>query len=129
MNNSSLFTDLDLRFEPHPESGDLFVLKDENAIKTALKNLIQLNFYDVPFDPLLGSNISNLLFEDFSVVTKLSLERNIQLLIHQHDNRIVIDKVLLEQIEEKHQLNITIEYYTTYSEELKTFSTIIKRTR
>jgi hypothetical protein len=57
------FTDIDLSFEPHPNTGDLMVKTDDNAIKNAVKNLILTKHYERAFHSEIGSSVMGMMFE------------------------------------------------------------------
>ena len=48
------YADLDLSLTKHPIRNDIVLLKDDKAIKNAVKNLLRSNFYERPFQPTLG---------------------------------------------------------------------------
>jgi hypothetical protein len=52
--NSRPFKDIDLDFERNPVTNDVNTVDNVVAIKRAVKNLIQTNFYERPFQPELG---------------------------------------------------------------------------
>ena len=64
--------DLDLSLKQHPIRKDINVLKDDNAIKNAVKNLLITNAFERPFQPQLGANLRGLLFEPADAITKIS---------------------------------------------------------
>ena len=61
------FVDLDLSFKVNPFTKDLYLKTDEEAVKTALKHLIQTRNFERPFHPEIGTQVYSLLFENFSV--------------------------------------------------------------
>jgi phage baseplate assembly protein W len=61
--NTRLFSDVDLSFEKHPATKDIFAKYDDNAIKNSVKNLILTRHYERPFHSEIGSNVNNMLFE------------------------------------------------------------------
>jgi len=61
--NSKAFKDIDLSFLPHPVSGDVRVLKNEDAIKRAVRNLIQTIGGERPFSSNLGTDVTRSLFD------------------------------------------------------------------
>jgi len=61
--SESAYSDLDLLFKKHPQTGDVVVRKDADAVKRAVKNIILTNHYERPFKPGFGGSIRNLLFE------------------------------------------------------------------
>ena len=60
---SRAFKDFDLSFRRNPITKDVNTLKNENAIKEAVKNIVRYNFYEKPFLPNYGGNITGALFE------------------------------------------------------------------
>lgn len=87
------YKDLDLNFYPHPITGDVPALTDEAAIKRALRNLIQLNYYEVPFKPEVGSSIRQLLFEQVSSASGYVLSQLIKNLINEYEPRVELQDV------------------------------------
>jgi len=61
--NSRRFRDIDLDFGRNVVTNDVNVVEDVIAVKRAVKNLVQTNFYERPFQPELGCDIFNILFE------------------------------------------------------------------
>ena len=59
---SKIFRDIDLSFTAKP-NGEIYVKRDAAAVTQALKNLIQTNYYEKPFQPFFGGNIRSMLFE------------------------------------------------------------------
>lgn len=57
------YADLDLTFRVHPQTGDVVVRTDVEAVKRAIRNIILTNNYERPFKPGFGGSIRNLLFE------------------------------------------------------------------
>ena len=63
--NEVVYKDLGLSFIPHPVTKNVGVLKNENAVKRAVRNLILTNKGEQVFDELYGGHITALLFEVF----------------------------------------------------------------
>jgi len=57
-----VYSDFDLRMVQHPLNNKLVVLKEENAIKRALINLILTEPGERPFNPNFGTPLNGLLF-------------------------------------------------------------------
>ena len=60
---SRVFKDISLSFEPHPITGDLPIIKNENAIRRSVRNLVETIPTERFFQPLLGSDVRASLFE------------------------------------------------------------------
>jgi phage baseplate assembly protein W len=61
--SKSAYSDLDLLFQKHPQTGDVVIRTDADAIKRSVKNIILTNHYERPFKPNFGGSIRELLFE------------------------------------------------------------------
>lgn len=103
--NTRTFTDLDLNFIANPVTGDVSRRFDENAVKQSVKSLILTNHYERLFHPEIGSQVNSLLFEPFSPLTKVMMERAIINTLNNFEPRIEIQDV---------QCNLNPDNYTVY---------------
>lgn len=85
-----IYSDLDLNFIPHPLTGDIAMKVNEQAISQSLKNIIQYNFFEKPFNPDFRSKVSDLLFEDFSPRIAILIEKYASEIISKYEPRIQI---------------------------------------
>ena len=60
---SRAFKDISLSFKRHPVTNDILVIKNEDAIKRSVQNIVLTIIGEKPFEPLFGSNINSSLFE------------------------------------------------------------------
>ena len=65
-NNKHLYSDLDLRFNATLSTGDVSMKYDTQAVIASIKNLLNTNKYDRPFQPDISSGLNALLFEPLS---------------------------------------------------------------
>lgn len=84
------FKDLNITFKKHPNTDDLVVIKDDAAIKQAIKNLLLTNVGERPFQPTLGSRIPRLLFEPLDLVTSSLIENEIRRVLGLYEPRIEV---------------------------------------
>ena len=92
------FTDIDVNMTLHPESGDLVLKYDMNAIKRSVKNLLTTNLYERPFKPSLGINLRGMLFELSTTTTdQVVLEQDIISLINNYEPRANVTDVIANQ--------------------------------
>jgi len=82
------FRDLDLSLTLHPTKKDIIPLRDDQAIKNSLKNLLVSNFFERPFQPTLGANLSGVLFEPPSVLTETVIRDSIKTVIANEEPRV-----------------------------------------
>lgn len=87
------YSDIDLNFIPHPVTGDVTVLRDNAAVKRSLRNLMYMGKFDRPFEPDLGANLRQLLFEDINPLTEKSIDMQIRGSISRYETRISIVKL------------------------------------
>ena len=60
------YADLSFMMEPHPIRDDIIPLKDLEAIKNSVRNIILTNHGEKPFDNLFGGNVIAKLFENIN---------------------------------------------------------------
>ena len=99
------FTDIDTNFTLHPQSGDITLKYDINAIKRSIRNLLSTSVYERPFKPSLGVNIRALLFELDSGQTKL-LREEIKTVLERFEPRCIIRGIDTKILD--HTLSVTL---------------------
>ena len=109
--NSRRFRDIDLDFGRNAVTNDVNIVEDVVAVKRALKNLIQTNFYERPFQPELGCGIRELLFENFTPMTKVFLERKIEEVIVNYEPRVNLQNVAVDDDQDRNRLVVDIYFY------------------
>ena len=86
---SRSFKDISLSFEPHPVTKDLTVLRNENAIKRSVRNIVQTIPTERFFNSILGSDVRNLLFDNFvDFGTASAIEDQIKIAIQNFEPRV-----------------------------------------
>jgi len=104
------FADIDLSLPIHPYRGDLTPLKDDDAIKNSVKNLILTNFYERPFQPDKGANLVGLLFEHADAFTALEIEEAVRDVLGIYEPRIIVNGVICNDDSQKNAWRITVNY-------------------
>jgi len=105
------FLDLSASFQNNPLSNDLITLKNENAIARSVRNLILTTQGERPFQPVLGSNVNNLLFENMDKLTAAALKDEIRNTIENYEPRVEIEDIIVDPNFENNEFNVTIQYY------------------
>ena len=104
------FKDISLSFKRHPVTNDILALKNEDAIKRSVQNLVRLQLGEVFFDPDLGTRIIGSLFElannDFVDPIKTEIETTIT----NNEKRVQLTSVDVESEPDTYSMNITISY-------------------
>jgi phage baseplate assembly protein W len=128
-NNTRTFTDLDLNFIANPITGDVSRRFDETAIKQSLKSLIMTNHYERLFHPEIGSQINGLLFEPFSPLTKVMMERAIITTINNFEPRVEILEVECTLNPDNHTVYVVIEFRIVNTQRPLVVDLTLQRTR
>lgn len=105
------YRDLDLNFEAHPVLGDVNILKEAEAVKRSIRNLILTDNYERFFNPELGSGITQLLFELVSPITERRIVTAITDTIVTYEPRADLIDVDVRVNEEQNGYTATITFY------------------
>ena len=127
--NSRSFRDIDLDFGRNAVTNDVNIVEDVVAVKRALKNLIQTNFYERPFQPELGCGIRELLFENFTPMTKVFLERKIEEVIINYEPRVQLQNVAVDDDQDRNRLVVDIYFYVVGVPGPQVVQTFLQRVR
>ena len=127
--NSRPFRDIDLDFGRNAITNDVNVVEDVIAIKRSVRNLIQTNFYERPFQPELGCGIRELLFEPFTPMTKVFLQRKIEEVLINYEPRIQLQNVAVDDDQDNNRLVVDIYFYVVGVPGPQQVSTFLQRIR
>jgi|TARA_A100001388_G_scaffold266268_1_gene239176 hypothetical protein len=128
------FRDISLSFKRHPITNDIAALKDTDAIKRSVRNLVQTIPNERFFNSALGSEVRDSLFEtapgfiDFG--TASIIERQIQTTIENFEPRIENVDVTVEPKPDTNEFEVNVFFDIigqTFPEQ--EFSFILKATR
>ena len=85
---SRAFKDISLSFKPHPITGDMPVLTNERAIVRSVRNLVETIPTERFFEPLIGTDIRGMLFENYTKLTSYVIEDQIKISINNYEPRV-----------------------------------------
>ena len=85
---SRAFKDISLSFSPHPITKDLPVLINERAIVRSVRNLVETIPTERFFQPNLGTEIRDTLFENFSRQTVNVIEDQVRDTVRAYEPRV-----------------------------------------
>ena len=123
------YVDLDLSFKVNPFTKDLYLLTDEDAVKTSIKHLLRTSNFERPFHPEIGTQIRSLMFENFSAAVKIALESTIAESIEKFETRARLLKVSVDEYEDKNDLLINVIFTLKNGNTPITITTSISRVR
>ena len=104
------FKDISAIFEVNPLNDDLIVLKNANAIARSIRNLIFTNRGDKPFNPFLGSRVSEMLFDPMDPISSVSVRSEIERTINSFEPRVKLEKVTVTPDYDGNQYDVVLKY-------------------
>jgi len=127
---SRAFKDISLSFAMHPVTKDLTVLKNENAIKRSIRNIVQTIPSERFFQPYLGSEVKSSLFEFVDFGTASLLEKQIEIAVKNFEPRVENPRIKVEPTPDSNAFQIDI-YYRIVGQDIppQQFTYILEATR
>ncbi len=110
LKRSKTFRDINLSFKMHPITNDLMVLKNEDAIKRSVINIVNTIIGEKPFLNDFGSQINASLFELDTSLEYISIENQIISALNSYEPRIEIDEVKVNIDGENNEMSALISY-------------------
>jgi phage baseplate assembly protein W len=107
---SRAFKDISLSFAKHPVTNDILTLKNEDAIKRSVINLIRTRIGEKFFNTKIGTSIESSLFELTGQEVTIILKEDIMSLIRNYEPRVRLKDVIVEVPSDTNELNVTLEY-------------------
>ena len=107
---SRSFKDVSFTFSKNPITRDVVTLKNEEAIKQAVKNLVLTQINERPFNPLLGTNTTSYLFELSTEVGEQKLIDEIERVIRENEPRVALETVSVDLTDVQNEFEVYIEY-------------------
>ena len=107
---SKSFKDVSMSFKVSPLTYDLIANKNETAIARSIRNLILTTPGERPFNPELGSQVSQLLFEPIDNITTQALKEQIENTVNNFEPRVRLRQVVVKPNFDADEYDISIRY-------------------
>lgn len=105
------FKDISLSFNRHPVTNDIVVIKNEDAIKRSVVNLVRTSIGERFFNDLLGTSLESSLFEIQTPEVAYSIQTEIETLLSNFEPRIVTEEVFVTFPFDSNEMNVMIRYF------------------
>lgn len=122
------YRDFDLRMNFHPVNNNLVTLKDENAVKRAIYNLLMTSPGERPFNQYFGVPLVSTLFELDSINT-LTVHNMINNAIEYYEPRIRVNSIKVEMNRDQGELSIFLDFTIHRLKKDATLDIFIRRTK
>ena len=127
--SSRIYKDLNLDFSFNSATKDIQKITDVEAVKRSVRNLINLNHYEKPFHPEVGSNLRAMLFELMTPQMNHVISKQIQKLITNYEPRARLVQVATIPDFDRNAYNCKIFFYVVNQPEPVTVETFLERLR
>ena len=121
------FKDLAVSFNANPSTGDFGVVKNENAIKQSVRNLILTMFGERPFQPSIGSRVKMLLFEPWDPFSVDNIKSEIFNCIKRLEPRVECTGVGLRDENDINSVHISIDYTIVGQQEVQNVDFLLEK--
>jgi len=122
------YKDFSLSFKSNPVTGDFSTLKNEEAIKQSVRNIVLTARGEKLFQPYFGSNLMGMLFENYSPFMIDAIRDEIAVSLQNNEIRIKILNIEVE--DDRYDLNalsVTVEYQIIGQPVMKNFSFLLTK--
>lgn len=127
---SRAFKDISLSFDRHPITNDILNIKNEDAIKKSVRNIVRTVPSERFFNPIFGSDVKTSLFEFVDFGTASELEDQILVAIENYEPRISNIQVRVDPNADRNEFEVFISYNIVGQEvPPQKFSFILEATR
>ncbi len=109
--SARIYKDLNLDFQQNTATKDIQKITDIESVKRSVRNLINLNHYEKPFHPEIGSNLRGLLFENATPQISHFIKKQIELLIKNHEPRCRLVQVHTQPMFDRNGYSVQISFY------------------
>ena len=124
-----VYKDLNLDFQQNSATKDIQKITDVESVKRSVRNLINLNYYEKPFHPEIGSNLRGLLFENITAQISHYMSKQIELLIKNYEPRCKMVEVVNKPNIERNGYSVSVSFYVINTPNPIQVETFLERLR
>ena len=107
---SRAFKDISLSFSPHPVTKDAPVLTNERAIVRSVRNLVETIPTERFFNPILGTDVRDMLFNNYQKSTSIVIEDQIRATVRNFEPRVGKLDVVVNALPDSNSLDIKVTF-------------------
>ena len=107
---SKTFKDINLSFKRHPVTNDVIVLRNEDAIKRSVHNIILTIVGEKPFMNEFGTQINASMFELNTSLSHIAIKKQVISSLQIYEPRVEIDDVTIVVDGDNHSMSARVAY-------------------
>ena len=127
--NQVVYKDVDTLFDIHPVTRKLNVLTNNAAVARSVKNLVLTNKGERPYQPFLGCDVRNQLFELNDGLVESEVEDTISEVISQYEPRAELISVDADIKPDQHSVDVTITFRVVNQQDPISINLMLERVR
>ena len=127
--NQVVYKDVDTLFDIHPVTRKLNVLTNNAAVARSVKNLVLTNKGERPYQPFLGCDVRNQLFELNDGLVESEVEDTISEVISQYEPRAELISVDADVKPDQHSVEVTITFRVNNQQDPISINLMLERVR
>ena len=127
--SGQIYNDLNLDFQQNTATKDIQKITDVESVKRSVRNLINLNHYEKPFHPEIGSNLRAMLFENITPQMTHVISKEIDNLIRNYEPRARLVQISTMPQFDKNAYAATISFYVQNSPDRIVVESFLERLR
>ena len=124
-----VYKDLNLDFQQNTATKDIQKIENVESVKRSVRNLINLNYYEKPFHPEIGSNLRGLLFENITPQISHYMGKQIELLIKNYEPRCKMVEVVNRPDIDRNGYSVSVSFYVVNNPNPVTVESFLERLR
>lgn len=126
---NDIFSDIIGSLSPIAGSRDVQIIKNEEAIKTSIKNILLTDKTERFFNPTFGSDIKALLFENIDPASEITLKNFIITAIENYEPRANLLDVIVSPLIDENAYYVSITFSVINSQEPVQLEILLNRVR
>ena len=109
-NSKLTYKDISADFDANAITGDIDPVKDAISVKRGITNILLTSMFERLFQPELGSNLKDVLFEPIDEITTARIEREVRSAIDAWEKRAEVLHVFVDTDEEYNRYKISVTF-------------------
>jgi phage baseplate assembly protein W len=123
------YKDLDFTFKQNPNTNDVSIKKNNEAVKQSVLNILRTNHGERPFNYNFGANLRAYLFENMTQITAAQMSTSINTALANWEPRLEVLNTNIQAKASENDVMITVTGRVKSSNEILDVSTTIERLR
>ena len=124
-----IFKDIPLNLTAHPITGNVKTLKNTDAVKQSVKNIVLTNHYERHYNKYLGGDLISQLFENMDPMTEYNISKNIRQALDNFEPRAIVTEIKTNAHHALNGINVTITFHLKNNPNPQIVEILLERVR